>query len=44
MDYIPFYPLNGSVECVDPLMTAIVNREIALYNKITQRFKSEILK
>jgi hypothetical protein len=37
MDYIPFYPLNGSVETVDPLMTAIVNREIALYNKISRR-------
>ena len=37
MDFIPFYPLNGSVDTVDPLMTPIVNREIALYNKISRR-------
>ena len=37
MDYIPFFPLNGSIDTVDPLMTAIVNREIALYNKISRR-------
>jgi hypothetical protein len=37
MDFIPFYPLNGSIDTVDPLMTAIVNREIALYNKISRR-------
>ena len=37
MDFIPFFPLNGSIETVDPLMTAIVNREIALYNKISRR-------
>jgi hypothetical protein len=37
MDYIPFFPLNGSIETVDPMMTAIVNREIALYNKISRR-------
>ena len=37
MDFIPFYPLNGSVDTVDPMMTPIVNREIALYNKISRR-------
>ena len=37
MNYIPFFPLNGSIDTVDPLMTAIVNREIALYNKISRR-------
>jgi hypothetical protein len=37
MSFIPFFPLNGSIETVDPLMTAIVNREIALYNKISRR-------
>lgn len=37
MDFIPFYPLNGSIDTVDPLMTAIVNREIGLYNKISRR-------
>ena len=37
MDFIPFYPLNGTIDTVDPLMTAIVNREIGLYNKISRR-------
>ena len=37
MDFIPFYPLNGSISTVDPMMTPIVNREIALYNKISRR-------
>lgn len=37
MNYIPFFPLNGSIETVDPMMTAIVNREVALYNKISRR-------
>jgi len=37
MNFIPFYPLNGSVDTVDPMMTPIVNREIALYNKISRR-------
>jgi hypothetical protein len=37
MDFIPFFPLNGSVDTVDPMMTPIVNREIALYNKISRR-------
>ena len=37
LNIIPFYPLNGSIDTVDPLMTVIVNREIALYNKISRR-------
>ena len=37
MDFIPFYPFNGSVELLDPIMTPIVNREISLYNKISRR-------
>ena len=37
MRHIPFYPFNGSIELLDPLMTPVVNREIALYNKISRR-------
>ena len=37
MDFIPFFPLNGSIDTLDPMMTPIVNREIALYNKISRR-------
>ena len=34
---IPFFPLNGSVEIQDPAFSPIVDREIALYNKISRR-------
>ena len=37
MDFIPFFPLNGSIDTLDPIMTPVVNREIALYNKISRR-------
>jgi hypothetical protein len=37
MDFIPFFPLNGSIDTLDPVMTQVVNREIALYNKISRR-------
>ena len=37
MDFIPFFPLNGSIDTLDPIMTQVVNREIALYNKISRR-------
>ena len=37
MNFIPFYPLNGSIATVDPMMTPFVNREISLYNKISRR-------
>ena len=34
---IPMYPLNGSVDPAEPLLMPLVNREIALYNKISRR-------
>ena len=34
---IPFFPLNGSIDIVDPVFSQIVDREIALYNKISRR-------
>ena len=37
MDFIPFFPFNGMIEIMDPIMTPIVNREISLYNKISRR-------
>ena len=37
LTHIPFYPLNGSIDIVDPAFTPIVDRELALYNKISRR-------
>lgn len=37
LDRIPAWPLNGSIEPCEPLLTAMVNREVALYNKISRR-------
>ena len=34
---IPFFPLNGSIEIQDPSFSPIVDREVALYNKISRR-------
>jgi len=34
---IPIYPLNGSVDPHEPLLMPLINREIALYNKISRR-------
>jgi len=37
LKYIPAYPLNGSIDAKEPLITSIVDKEIALYNKISRR-------
>ena len=37
IDFIPFVPLNGSIDIVDPSFTPVVDREVALYNKISRR-------
>lgn len=34
---IPAWPLNGSIEPGEPLLTGIVDKEVALYNKISRR-------
>ena len=34
---IPFFPLNGSIDIIDPSFSPIVDREVALYNKISRR-------
>jgi len=35
--YIPIFPLNGEIEPIEPLFTALVDREVALYNKVSRR-------
>ena len=37
LDYIPAWPLNGNIEPVTPMLTAIVDKEVALYNKMSRR-------
>ena len=37
LTYIPIYPLNGSIEPQDPMLTNLINREIGLYNNISRR-------
>lgn len=35
--FIPAYPLNGSIDIVEPILQPLVDREVALYNKISRR-------
>ena len=37
LNYLPIYPLNGCVQPSEPLLMPLINREIALYNKISRR-------
>jgi len=37
LEYIPAWPSNGSVDCVIPMLSAFVDKEVALYNKISRR-------
>ena len=37
LDFIPAWPLNGSIDIVQPMMNAMIDKEIALYNKISRR-------
>ena len=37
LDFIPAWPLNGSVEVVTPVLSPIIDKEVALYNKISRR-------
>lgn len=37
LDCIPAWPLNGSIDVSEPYLTAIVDKEIALYNKVSRR-------
>jgi hypothetical protein len=37
LKFVPAWPLNGSIDVVQPMLTAIIDKEIALYNKISRR-------
>ena len=37
MRIIPLWPLNGEIELREPLLTPLIDREVALYNKISRR-------
>lgn len=37
LDFIPAWPLNGSISPTEPLLTSIVDKEVALYNKTSRR-------
>jgi hypothetical protein len=37
MRFIPAWPLNGSIEPIEPILITLVDREISLYNKISRR-------
>jgi hypothetical protein len=37
LTFIPAWPLNGSIDIQEPFITALVDREIALYNKVSRR-------
>lgn len=34
---IPAWPLNGSIDVVEPMLTPLIDREVGLYNKISRR-------
>jgi hypothetical protein len=37
LDVLPIWPLNGTVEPKEPLLSQLVDKEIALYNKVSRR-------
>lgn len=37
MTSIPAWPLNGSIEVVEPELSTIIDKEVALYNKVSRR-------
>lgn len=34
---IPAWPLNGTIDAVEPMLMAIIDKEVSLYNKISRR-------
>ena len=34
---IPAWPLNGSIDAVEPMLSPIIDKEISLYNKLSRR-------
>lgn len=37
LHFIPAWPLNGNIGVSEPIITAIVDKEVSLYNKISRR-------
>lgn len=37
MNFIPAFPLNGQIDPVEPILQPLIDREIALYNKVSRR-------
>jgi hypothetical protein len=37
LTFIPAWPLNGSIDIVEPMLTPLVDREVSLYNKVSRR-------
>jgi hypothetical protein len=37
LGFIPAWPLNGSIAPIEPMLMPIIDKEIALYNKISRR-------
>jgi hypothetical protein len=37
LDFIPAWPLNGKVAAVTPMLMALIDKEAAIYNKISRR-------
>jgi hypothetical protein len=37
IEYIPAWPLNGAIDPAEPMLQAIIDKEVALYNKMSRR-------
>jgi len=37
LSFIPAWPLNGSINAVQPMLCPIIDKEVALYNKVSRR-------
>jgi hypothetical protein len=37
LNFIPAWPLNGSINAVSPMLCPIIDKEVALYNKVSRR-------
>jgi hypothetical protein len=37
LNFIPAWPLNGSIDPLQPVLSPIIDKEVALYNKISRR-------
>lgn len=37
LNFIPAWPLNGSIPVIEPILTPFIDREVSLYNKVSRR-------